>query len=287
MDRLNYHHLHYFWLVARLGSFTKAAAELRIAQSAVSSQVAQLESHLGATLIKRQKSRAIELTEAGRLAFDRAEEIFRQGRELTESVKLSSDFRTVKIGAIGSLSKNLQVRLLERVFKNKNVQVEIEIGDADTLLKRLQSYQIDALICDFPYPGSEDEPLVQIAFAEEEVCLIGKKLDSPLGLAKRLAEDGVFLPAKSRPTCMAAENFLKTEYPGALIRGYIDDIALLRLLAFDTRAVVVTPRIGVQRELKSKTFQVLAVLPHQKEKFYFVARRRGSRTKKLLELFGL
>ena len=51
MEWLNYHHLYYFWTVAKEKSFTKAALKLRIAQSAVSFQVAQLEDFLGKKLI--------------------------------------------------------------------------------------------------------------------------------------------------------------------------------------------------------------------------------------------
>jgi len=65
MELLNYHHLYYFWLVAKEGSFTRAAAKLRIAQSAVSLQVASLEDFLGKKLILRSTSKKIALTEQG------------------------------------------------------------------------------------------------------------------------------------------------------------------------------------------------------------------------------
>ena len=39
MARLNYHHLHYFWAVAREGNLTRAAVRLHVSQSALSSQI--------------------------------------------------------------------------------------------------------------------------------------------------------------------------------------------------------------------------------------------------------
>ena len=53
MERINYHHLLYFWLVARRGSLTVAARELLLSPSTVSKQVHQLEATLGHALFAR------------------------------------------------------------------------------------------------------------------------------------------------------------------------------------------------------------------------------------------
>ena len=53
LNQLNFHHLFYFWRVARLGHLTRAAEELHTSQSAVSLQIRQLEERLGATLLSR------------------------------------------------------------------------------------------------------------------------------------------------------------------------------------------------------------------------------------------
>ena len=53
MDWLNYHHLYYFWTVARTGSVTKASAELLLAPPTVSAQIKRLEVTLGEKLFER------------------------------------------------------------------------------------------------------------------------------------------------------------------------------------------------------------------------------------------
>src|SRR5947209_2009025 len=53
MEWLNYHHLLYFWVVAREGSVTRAAAELRLGQPTVSAQIRTLEATLGEKLFIR------------------------------------------------------------------------------------------------------------------------------------------------------------------------------------------------------------------------------------------
>ncbi len=81
MQRLNYHHLHYFWAVAKEGNLTRAAARLHVSQSALSTQIKQLEEQLGQALFERQ-GRTLVLTAAGQLALSYAESIFTSGTEL-------------------------------------------------------------------------------------------------------------------------------------------------------------------------------------------------------------
>ena len=53
MRRLNFHHLHYFWAVAKEGNLTRAAQSLHVAQSALSTQIRALEDQLGYPLFIR------------------------------------------------------------------------------------------------------------------------------------------------------------------------------------------------------------------------------------------
>ncbi|MEM7677883.1 MAG: LysR family transcriptional regulator, partial [Myxococcota bacterium] len=86
MEWLNYHHLLYFWAVAKEGSVAKASEVLRLAQPTVSGQVKQLEHALGEQLFQR-KGRNLVLTDAGELVFGYADEIFGLGRELMDSLR--------------------------------------------------------------------------------------------------------------------------------------------------------------------------------------------------------
>ena len=75
VPRLNFHHLHYFWAVAKEGNLTRAATHLHVSQSALSAQIKQLEEQLGQPLFARV-GRSLQLTEAGQLALGYAESIF-------------------------------------------------------------------------------------------------------------------------------------------------------------------------------------------------------------------
>src|SRR6187401_2477741 len=86
MDWLNYHHLLYFWTVAREGSVSRACEQLGLAQPTISGQVRELENSLGSKLLQRA-GRGLVLTDAGKVVFAYADEIFKLGHELQNAVK--------------------------------------------------------------------------------------------------------------------------------------------------------------------------------------------------------
>lgn len=286
MNWLNYHHLYYFWKVAKHQSFTKASVELRIAQSAVSLQVGRLEDFLGVKLILRSTSKKLILSEEGQVVFAQAEEIFRQGKELVDGIKEGGLTSSIRFGALGSLSKNLQIRLLRPVLESNDFELSVDVGDASTLLTRLKGFHLDGILCEVPYPHSEDEPLIQRQIAKEHFCFIARKERARFSTTKKLETNGIYLPAKSNPATSEIEAYVASLKSKIKIKGYIDDIALLRLLALETDAVVTIPRIGAERELKEKKLRVIHEFPSLFQKFYLVLRQGGHRSGKMLKLLN-
>lgn len=284
MNWLNYHHLYYFWTVARLKSFTKASEELRVAQSAVSHQVSLLEDFLDKKLLLRSTSKRLALSEEGQVVFAQADEIFRQGRELVDGLRSGILTSTVRGGAMGSLSKNLQVQLLRPILDGDSHQVSIESGDASSLLLRLKNFQLDFVLCDVPYSYSDDEPLIQRQIAKERYCFVAQPAKRSLTMSSRLEGPGIYLPSKSNPATPEIERYLNSLKLNVKIKGYIDDIALLRLLALETDSVVATPKIGVIRELAEDKLVVLHEFKQLFQKFYLVLRHNSQRSEKILQL---
>jgi LysR family transcriptional activator of nhaA len=83
---LNYNHLYYFWMVVREGGVVRAAEELTVSQPTVSAQLKDLEAALGHRLFDRV-GRGLVLTEAGRIAFNYANEMFSLGQELSNALE--------------------------------------------------------------------------------------------------------------------------------------------------------------------------------------------------------
>ena len=108
LEQLNFHHLLYFWRVAKLGHLTQAAEELHTSQSAVSAQIRKLEERLGETLFRRE-GRKLVLSDTGQWVFAYAESIFGLGQEMLGRLQGSSRGVTrIRVGSVGTLSRNYQ-----------------------------------------------------------------------------------------------------------------------------------------------------------------------------------
>ncbi len=154
MEWLNYHHLLYFWVVAREGSIKKACEELHITQPTISSQLQALEDALGHQLFIR-RPRQLELTEAGQVVFRYAEEIFSLGQEMTHVLKGQSSDRPLRlrVGVIDSLPKMIVYELLEAALKaEKPNHLICEEGKLEQLLSELAIHKLDLVLSDMPIP---------------------------------------------------------------------------------------------------------------------------------------
>src|SRR5512134_3906230 len=118
MEWLNYHHLLYFWVVARRGSIVAAGEELRLAHPTISAQIHRLEEVLGEKLFAR-KGRSLALTDAGRIAFRYADEIFSLGQEFQDTLKGRAVGQRVRlvVGVSDVLAKSIVHRILEPAFQ--------------------------------------------------------------------------------------------------------------------------------------------------------------------------
>jgi len=152
MEWLNYHHLLYFWTVAREGSVSKASASLRLAQPTISGQVKTLEDALGEKLFKR-RGRNLVLTEMGQMVFRYSDEIFSLGRELLETVKGRPTFRParLRIGLAGVVPKLIAYELLKPALAlSEPVELSCIEDEADRLVAALATYSLDVVLTDAP-----------------------------------------------------------------------------------------------------------------------------------------
>jgi LysR family transcriptional activator of nhaA len=154
---LNYHHLRYFWAVAKGGSIRAAAEQLRISQPSISAQIKMLEDELGEELFRRS-GRMLVLTEFGRLVLGYAEEIFEVGQELLTAVRRGQGsqkrFQRLSLGILDSFPKLLAVDLVRPLFtKDAEVRLSCHEGKLDELLARLVTHRLDAILADEPAPA--------------------------------------------------------------------------------------------------------------------------------------
>lgn len=158
MDWLNYHHLLYFWVVAKEGGITQASKVLRLAHPTISGQIHRLEEVLGDKLFAR-KGRNLVLTETGRVAFRYADEIFSLGQEFLDTVKGRGGGQPLRlvVGVSDVLAKSIVHRILEPAFRMKEKVRVIcrENRSAEAFLGELAVHAIDVILSDAPAgPGT-------------------------------------------------------------------------------------------------------------------------------------
>jgi LysR family transcriptional activator of nhaA len=139
MDWLNYHHLRYFWTVAREGSLRGAAEKLHVSSPSISAQIRELEEALGERLFRRS-GRANVLTDAGQVALRYADEIFNLGRELAGAIKQQPTAKSLRlhVGVADSFPKLVTQQILQPVFElPQPVHVICREGKVEDLLGHL------------------------------------------------------------------------------------------------------------------------------------------------------
>jgi LysR family transcriptional activator of nhaA len=153
MEWLNYHHLLYFWVVAKEGSIVKASKELRLAHPTISGQIHRLEEVLGEKLFAR-RGRHLVLTEAGRVAFRYADEIFSLGREFVDTLKGRASGRPLRlvVGVADVLPPSLVRRFLEPAFRMGEAVHVICRADKsiEEFIGELALHRVDVVIADGP-----------------------------------------------------------------------------------------------------------------------------------------
>lgn len=153
MEWLNYHHLLYFSVAAREGTIARAGAELHLSQSAVSSQIRQLEDALGTKLFVRT-GRRLALTDTGQVVLRYANEIFATGRELLDRVKSQDREPTLRmtVGIADVVPRAMARRLLAPLFAHgRSYRLEFR-GDAvvEDFLAAQGAHGLDLVVADRP-----------------------------------------------------------------------------------------------------------------------------------------
>ncbi len=152
MSWLNYHHLLYFWTVAREGSIAAASKSLRLAQPTISTQIRVLEEQLGTQLFVRAHRR-LELTESGRVVFRYADEIFGLGREMIEVLRERPRGRAVvlNVGLTAVVPKLVAYRLLEPALQlEPRINIHVHEDRFAGLLGKLANHELDVVLSDAP-----------------------------------------------------------------------------------------------------------------------------------------
>ena len=278
MEWLNYHHLYYFWILKQEGSFTKAAIKLNVSQSSVSEQIGLLEKRCNVALLDRSRRRELSFTESGLKVLEYANSIFETGQELVRWLA-SPDHKSSKIVRIGvqsGMSRVLLVKFLKPILNNSEHKIEVVSGDQERLLRLLNEYKIDLILMS----SALDERFTFQSYAHvlytSTVCVVSRskvKLKDK-DIRKNLSENPLYLPSAALEIRPKIDAYFERHKIRPNIVGEADDVALLRLFALSTDALVLIPEVAVDRDRIDKKIKVHHRFSDIKKYYYAITREQ-------------
>lgn len=248
MDGLNYHHLHYFWMVAREGTIAQACALLNLSQPTISTQLKKLEQSVGAPLFQKA-GRKLELTELGKQVYRYADEIFAKGRDLQAALNGAVNRQTQRlaVGVVDSVPRPLVARLLKPLLHLPTpVQFVCEAGPLQQLVGDLATERLDVLLSDVPL-GSPS-PIVArnqflgacgIAFVGEPALSERHRRQFP----RSLQDAPLLVPSFRQPLRCELAAWWESQQLRPRVMGEIDDPALLIELATTGIGLIPVPAL--------------------------------------------
>jgi LysR family transcriptional regulator, transcriptional activator of nhaA len=231
MEWLNYHHLFYFWTVARDGSIAKASKALRLAPPTVSEQIRSLEQSLGIKLFEKE-GRNLALTDAGRVAYEYAEDIFSRGREMTDvlSGRTPRRMNRFTLGIADVVPKMIVYRLLLPALKLPDqIRLVCREGDPDKLIAQLAIHEVDLVISDSPLdPSLRIQAFTHLLGQSGLTFFAHPKLVKNLKARFPKSLDGLpfLMPADNTDLRRSLEHWLEVQNVRPLIVGEFEDSAL-------------------------------------------------------------
>jgi len=279
VEFLNYHHLRYFWVVAKEGSLRKAADKLHVSQPTISAQIAALENVFGEKLFRRG-GRALALTEAGYGVLSYAEDIFRLGEELLQSTKNQPTSRPLRclIGVADSLPKLLGYEIIKPVFNlARPVQAVCREGKADDLLAQLAAYRLDVVLADEPATSSLNikaynhllgECAVNFFAAPKLAAKLKRRFPASLNGAPAL------LPAANCALRRSLEDWFHASDIRPQLVAEFDDMALMTVAAMDGLGFMPMPRVVAKAAVARHGLYAIGEARQCRLQFYAISAER-------------
>ncbi|MFK7990779.1 MAG: transcriptional activator NhaR [Sandaracinaceae bacterium] len=279
MEWLNYHHLHYFWMVAKEGSVTAAAAALRLSQPTISGQVKMLEEALGEKLFRRV-GRHLELTEMGKVAYRYADEIFTLGREMQDLFAGRKVHHPEKltVGVSDLLPKLVLHRLLEPALaQDSPVRVVCREDKTDRLLAELSIHDLDLVLAETPIAGQASVRAFNHLLGESGVSFFAtESLAETLSgeFPQSLEEAPLLVPTENTLLRRSLEHWFTDMGVRPRIVAEFEDSALLKAFGSEGAGVFPGPSAIEEEICDVYRVQVVGRTDQVVERFYAITVER-------------
>ncbi len=277
MIGLNYHHLYYFRTIATEGSLAKAAKRLRVGQPALSMQLRQLEASLELTLFERRQ-RALHLTEAGRLILRYANEIFRLGDEMIESIgdRHRKDAVHVVIGVMDSVPKHFALKVIASAEKIANCHISVVESHWDDLMRELRSHRVDLVLAN-EGPSSQTPPgILARRIGRLDVCVFGGRGAKKLrrGFPASLEGKSFALPTPHSRLRHDVEHYFRLNNIKIEHKIEAQDTMMLKLLASHHGCLVPIAAEAARPMMETGMLEMVGVLPDVHDELWLLTAER-------------
>jgi LysR family transcriptional activator of nhaA len=278
MEWLNYHHLLYFWVVAREGGLVPAGKVLHLSHPTLSAQIHALEDHLGEKLFIKV-GRKLALTEIGRIVFRYADEIFTLGREMVDTVKgRSTGQARLDVGVVDAVSKLVVRRLLQPALNlPEPVRLVCREEPYDKLLADLALHALDIVISDAPVPTGSNIRAFNHLLGETGISFFGTKAlvnAYKRGFPGSLSGAPVLLPLENLTLRRALDHWFDRRSLEPRVVGEFEDSALLKVFGSDGLGIFPAPTVVENEVMAQYGVQLLGRVEEVRERFYAISVER-------------
>jgi LysR family transcriptional activator of nhaA len=279
MDWMNYHHLLYFWMVAREGTIQRAAEKLHIGQPAISTQLRSLEESFGQKLFQKS-GRNLQLTETGKTVYRYADEIFSLGRELMDTLKGHPAGKPVRftVGVVDVMPKLMARRLLEPALQlSENLQLVCVEESLEELLSELMLHNLDIVLSDVPVTSAVKVRAYNHLLGDSTVGLFAQK-EIARKYKKTFPESlngaPFLLPRRTSAVRRAIDTWLEKADIHPRIRAEFDDTALMK--AFGQTGEGIFPgTMAISEEIcRQHEVELIGELEGVREQFFAISAER-------------
>ncbi|MFN0040868.1 MAG: transcriptional activator NhaR [Burkholderiales bacterium] len=254
---MNLKHLQYFWRVAKSGSMVRASAQLHLTPQTLSGQIKLLEDNLGTALFAKS-GRNLELTDAGRLAYGYAQDIFALGAELEGTMRnLPSGGRPAvfRVGVADAVPKTISHYLIEPATRlAEPVRIVCREGRLDSLLSQIAAHRLDLVIADAPIPPSVSVRAYNHRLGESGMSFFAaRKLLKTLKAPFPACLDGapMLIPGDRAAIRPRLDRWREDHGLKFQVVGEFDDSALMKTFGKSGMGIFVGPSV-LEAEIKSQ-----------------------------------
>ncbi len=277
----NFHHLYYFYVIARTGSVSQAAKELRLSQPALSYQLKHLEEYLDVKLFER-KGRRLILTAEGHSALSYANQIFDAGKELADGLRDRAQKGRIKIqiGVLNSIPKTFANALLKFIVSvEPTAHISLQEDTLERMIENLKDHSLDMILADRLMQFSAEDPILHHLIAKIPIAFcahpsLAKKYKK---IPQDLHQAPMIFPTSDSRVFFSVQEYLAAHKVTPYVVAEIQDIELVHRMVLEGLGIAPLNQIMIINAPKNKIVRLNQSKKHHiHESIYAIHKKRKS-----------